>query len=562
MAARDLKADGAYPRSFIAALPADSGTTALDDFDAMRAWRDWLVAQGFVLDRCGIDIRGRTLVLEIESNERRVFLESNGFGLVELEPDPASDAAPRGGPDPQYFDPADIAAILAQTAADHPEITRTFVVGTTIEGREILGIEISDHPGLDEDEPAVILNGLHHAREVATPHIVVDAINYLTDGHAVNDPQIVAWVQNYKTICVPMVNPDGSARVFGGDTGHRKNLRPVCTTGTTNPGVDLNRNYPYHWGSGTAVCERSATGGSSGSTCSDAYRGASAGSEPETQAMSALADAFHFAIAVSYHSSGRFIDYPYACNDGNPDNRMPEHPVIHEMMHGMAAAIFPVNGVNYDVNSPIAAGAVNGDDTSWYYAHKGTYPFIVEVGTSFQPPFAEVGPIVAENREGWKCLYSRLAQARIDLHVRSGCEPLEATVTLLDYTYDTDELPRVTFLPFGRWTYIVPPNAAYTVRVSRTGYITQDVAVNVANVPVLVDVNLVPDSPQAILPGDMNDDCAVDGADVADFVSAYLAGIDGSADQIARGDFSGNCLVDEGDVAPFVAATLAGEVCP
>ncbi|MBK8269290.1 MAG: hypothetical protein IPK83_13680 [Planctomycetes bacterium] len=554
-----VRAEDATPRSMLANLPTDAATLGMSDVEAVRTWRVWLGDQGFGLDRCGVDFENRQFVIEIDSDDQQTLLESNGFTLDQMWTDPADEASPRGSIDPQYYDVSEIAAIIAQTVADHPAIARSFVVGTTLQGRQILGIEISDNPGAEEDEPVVLLNGLHHAREVATPHIIVDAINYLTDGYTANDAQIVEWVQNYKTICVPMVNPDGSARVFAGDTNHRKNVQPGCTT--ENNGVDINRNYPYHWGSGTAACERSGTGGSSGSSCSDAYRGSSAGSELETQAMEALADAFHFAIAVSYHSYGRFIDYPYACNDGNPDNRMPEHPVIDAMMRGMALAIQPVNGVTYAVNSPIAIGAVNGDDTSWYYAHKGTYPFIVEVGTSFQPAFSTVAGIVAENREGWKYLYDRLGQARIDVHVRSQCVPIEAQVTLLNYSFDTDELPRTTFLPFGRWTYIVPPNAAYTVRVSKTGYVTQDVVVNVAGAPVGLDVNLVPVTAPAILSGDMDNSCAVDAADVALFVTAYLEGAAAPPALIPRGDFTADCLIDEADVAPFVQAVLDGHVC-
>ena len=278
--------------------------------------------------------------------------------------------------------------------------------------------------------------------------------------------------------------------------------------------------------------------------------------------MMALADLFQFTIAVSYHSFGRFIDYPYACNDGVPDLRMPEHAVVDAMMRGMSTAIQSVNNVTYDVNSPVAAGAVNGDDTSWYYAHKGTYPFIVEVGTAFEPPFSQVAGIVAENRAGWRSLYTRLEQARIDLHVKSGCQPIDAEVTLLNYVYDTDELPRFTTLPFGRWTYIVVPNATYNVRVSKPGYITQDVPVSVANAAVNVTIELQPVTAPAVLKGDMNEDCIVDGRDLDGFVNAYLAGVGAQTEQVVLADFTADCAVDESDIAPFVAAALAQPTCP
>ncbi|HPF38594.1 MAG TPA: M14 family zinc carboxypeptidase [Phycisphaerae bacterium] len=552
MAVSTALADG--PRSVELGLPA--GEIRADAAAEMREAIAWLVEHGATVDRCGVDVEGRRVVAEF--GDDALLDDAVAAGYLVLGELAGDGAGPRGpGLDAAYLDPTEVEAFLSQVVADHPDITRMFSVGVTTEGRDIWAIEISDHPGDEEDEPAVLLNGLHHSREVVTPHIITDAIDVLTDGYAANDPQIVAWVRDYKSIMIPMVNPDGSARVHAGDLNHRKNLRAVCTT--SNPGVDLNRNYPYKWGAGT-VCERGS--GSSGSTCSDAYRGASAASEPETQAMMALSQIMRFSIVVSYHSYGRFIDYPYACNPGSPDLRMPEHDAIDAMMHGMRDAIFDVDGVSYAVNSPIAIGPVNGDDTSWYYAHEGAYPFIVETTTSFQPSFSLVAGIVARNRAGWRYLYERLGGARIDVHVTSDCEPLDAEVTILDYTYDTGELPRMTFLPFGRWTYLVPPNDNYTIRVSKPGYQTQDMNVVVGGTPVNVEVSLVADTPGGILAGDMNDDCVVNGADIAPFSQALIEGEAASGAQRARGDFDDDCVVTQADVNDFVTSLLAGVTCP
>lgn len=549
--AGSLRAD--THRSIELQLPA--ALVAANDEADMRAAIAWLVDNGATVDRCGIHVSERRLIVDVSDNAILDSFQNQGFLVVrDLSTPPAG---PRGVLDPQYLDPTEVEAFLNQVNADHPSITRVFSVGTTTDGRNIWAIEVSDQPGIDEDEPAVLLNGLHHAREVVTPHIVTDAIDTLTDGYAANDAQIVSWVENYKSILIPMVNPDGSARVHAGNTFHRKNTRPVCTGG--NLGVDLNRNYPYKWG-GNGICEDGS--GSSGSTCSDAYRGASAASEPETQAMMALSQLMHFTMVVSYHSSGRFIDYPYACNPGFPDMRMPEHDAVNTMMHGMADAIESVDSVSYSVYSPEAIGPVNGDDTSWYYAHEGAYPFIVETATTFQPAFSSVAGIVARNRAGWQYLYARLGEARIDAHVSSQCEPIDAELTLLDYTYDTGELTRVATLPFGRWTYVVPPNDSYTIRVTKDGYLSQDVVVVVGNAPVDVEIELVPDTGVVILTGDMNDDCTVNGLDIGLFASAIEAGVNASADQRRRGDFDDDCLVSISDVSLFAAELLATSNCP
>ncbi|MFQ5424083.1 MAG: M14 family metallopeptidase [Phycisphaerae bacterium] len=513
---------------------------------ALRHWRAWLIRQGYAVDRCGVSLAWGSLVVDIDDPADVQRLTDAGFTVLrEWTPAPLRGAALT---DPQYFTPAEIGAMLLQVATDHPAIAARFAIGTTHEGRPIWAIEISDHPRVDEDEPAIQFNGQHHAREVATSHVVMDVVTTLTNGYGV-DPQITAWVNAYKTVCVPMVNPDGVDYVFNFNSLWRKNRQtypPNCV------GVDLNRNYPYLWGPGC---------GSSGVCSSNIYRGPSVASEIETQALIGLTQTYHFTMATSYHSFGRLIDYPYACSDGSPAGRMPEHAVIDEMMNGVADAIDAVDGVpRYTVFSPVPLGGVNGDDTSWYYAHMGAYPFIIEVGTSFEPAFSAVAGIVNRNRAGWQHMYQRLGQARIDVHVTAQCAPTIATVELTDFVYDTGELPRQTTLPFGRWSYIVPANAGYTVRASRPGFVTRQVTVSVGNAPAFVDIDLHPFSLPTTPVGDMDQNCIVNGADIPGFTTALLAGADPA--QIVLGDFTRDCLIDLADLPPFVAALLNGDTCP
>lgn len=448
------------------------------DLHTMRMWRDWLIEQGFAVDRCGHELKSGTLTVQIDNVEQQSKLLQAGFKLDDTRVPPQSAAQTQS----QYFDPTEIAAMLAQIATDHPAITRVFSVGTTVQGRTIWGIEISNQPDSPEDEPAIQFNAQHHAREVATSHVAMDIVETLTNGYG-SDPEITGWVDGYTTVVVPMVNPDGIQHVFNGTSSWRKNRMAYSCIG-----VDLNRNYPYLWGPG---CGSSSTCGS------DLYRGPASGSELETQAMISLQDQYHFVMATSYHSFGQFIDYPYACSNGSPSGQMPEHAVVHEMMHGVSDGIFAMDGTRYEVYSPVPFGGVNGDDTSWYYAHRGVYAFIIEMGTAFEPPFSQVAGIVNQNRGGWRYMYDRLGKARIDVHVGDACSqfPIEAEVTLKEYAYDTGETARITHLPYGRWTYLVPAHGTYTVRASRTGYLTREVSAPVADLPVGVDILLEPETP-------------------------------------------------------------------
>ncbi|NQY91856.1 MAG: hypothetical protein HRT46_09380 [Deltaproteobacteria bacterium] len=510
----------AQPWTLELALPAGGQQHAAAE---RRAWFAWLTDHRMHAGRCGYDADTGSAVVEVPDSSALAELVEAGFVVLR-----SFDDAPLepGRTQSQYYDPSEIQALLTQAAANYPSITRLFVVGTSWEGRDIYGLEISDNPGTDEDEPSLLFNSQHHSREVATPHVAMDVVDTLTAGYGV-DATITAWVNDYKTVVVPVVNPDGTQHVFDVDSLWRKNRQ---TYGGSCTGVDLNRNYSYLWG---------PAGCGSGVSCSqETYRGPSASSELESSAMAALSDQWHFTTAISWHAYGQFIDYPYACSNGAANEIMPEHDVIHEMMHGMADAIDAVDSTpRFDVYSPASGGPISGDDTSWYYAYHGTYAMLVEVGLSFEPNFADVPAIVSRNRAGWQYLYSRLGGARLDVHTTDSATglPMEATVTLTDYVFDTGELARNTFLPFGRWTYMLPANATYTVQASAAGYVTQQQAVAVGAVPAELSIALVADNcgNGAIDSGEQCDGVNLAGQDCVSL--GYLAGT------LACG---GDCLFD------------------
>jgi acyl-coenzyme A thioesterase PaaI-like protein len=136
-------------------------------------------------------------------------------------------------------------------------------------------------------KPVFWADGNIHAREIATPEVVMRLIDHLLNNYDANAD--VHWLLDHHDIyLMPIVNPDGHRIVEAGGGGnspylHRKNGDNVGGGGCSWPpastnhiGVDNNRNFPFKWG---------CCGGSSGFVCAGAYRGTSAGSEPETMAI-------------------------------------------------------------------------------------------------------------------------------------------------------------------------------------------------------------------------------------------------------------------------------------
>jgi len=136
-------------------------------------------------------------------------------------------------------------------------------------------------------KPVFWADGGIHAREIATPEVVMRMIDYLLNNYDTNAD--VHWLVDYHDIwLMPEVNPDGHHIVEAGGDGnspylYRKNGNNVGGSGCSWPptasdqfGVDDNRNFPFHWG----CCN-----GSSGNVCDQTYRGTSAGSDPEDMAI-------------------------------------------------------------------------------------------------------------------------------------------------------------------------------------------------------------------------------------------------------------------------------------
>lgn len=99
---------------------------------------------------------------------------------------------------------------------------------------------------------------------------------------------------------MPVLNPDGYEFTHRSDRLWRKNR----SNGSNRcPGVDLNRNYGFHWG------EK----GTSQRPCSEIYAGPKAFSEPETLAQMRFFEKTkeNFKAFLTFHSYGQYILYPW-----------------------------------------------------------------------------------------------------------------------------------------------------------------------------------------------------------------------------------------------------------
>jgi hypothetical protein len=239
---------------------------------------------------------------------------------------------------------------------------------TTIEGREVYCVKISDNPEVDEDEPEMLYTALHHSREPASMQQQVFFMYYLLENY--NNPEIKYLVDNTEMYFIPMVNPDGYLENEVSDPNGgglwRKNKRD---NGDGTNGVDLNRNYGYQWGYDNV--------GSSNDGSSDAFRGTAGFSEPETQMMKAFCEAHEFNFAINYHTYSDLLIFPY----GYAENTFtPEHDSFMAWSELMTSE----NNYLYGTANQTVNYTGNGTSDDWMYAEQSTknkiYAFSPEAG--------------------------------------------------------------------------------------------------------------------------------------------------------------------------------------
>ncbi|MCH8330134.1 MAG: zinc carboxypeptidase, partial [Bacteroidetes bacterium] len=201
----------------------------------------------------------------------------------------------------------EILAQLDSMKSEYPNIiTSKDSIGTTIEGRTIYAVKISDNPDSNEHsvEAAVYFDALHHAREPLSMEPLLYYMWWLLENYNI-DAEATYIVNNRELYFIPIVNPDGYVyneltNPNGGGLW-RKNRRD---NGGGNYGVDLNRNYSSAFGDNL---------GSSGDPASNSYRGDSAFSEPETRAVRDYILQADPSIAFTCHSSGQKFLVAPAC---------------------------------------------------------------------------------------------------------------------------------------------------------------------------------------------------------------------------------------------------------
>jgi hypothetical protein len=382
-----------------------------------------------------------------------------------------------------YHDDAMVEKLLKAFAEDYPTVTRLQQIGVTWQERPIWALGICSDPAVKTDKPSFLFVGAHHGSELLSTEFVLDIVHLLTTSYE-TDATLREWVDRYEIWCLPLANPDGCHRFFHVAAAGRKNGRDNNGNGLNDytDGVDLNRNYPFRWHSLGET-------GSKSNPEAGWYRGPEPASEPEVRAIMQFADRERFVGLISYHTAGTKILVPYTI-----DNCRSPHPNTAWVLAGHMAALSNSGREDRDYLPVRNLYSVDGTDQDWHYWRHGTLAYIWE-GPRTNPPYADCDRFVTGVRPGWQFLLERMAAGpTLSAHVRDAeGKPLEAVIALDEIKTFEGEV-HTSHPVTGRFDRILPKPGTYHLKVSKEGYATRSVEVEVGREWKQIQVELERDS--------------------------------------------------------------------
>jgi len=218
-------------------------------------------------------------------------------GLAAAAPD--FDRPDRWFDDHVYHHYADLTTELQQLKSDHPHYVDLTAIGTSVMGRSLWTVRVTDPSVPADGKLRVYIDGEHHGNEQLGGELCILLLRHLLEDQG--DPAVQEVLAGYEVWVTPMLNPDGNTRDQRGNVN----------------GVDLNRNYPY----------AHRPGGS---------RGDGPASEPEVQANVAFMEGADLDLYITMHTGIVRLIHPWSHTyDPPPDRSMYENLTDISESHGI-----------------------------------------------------------------------------------------------------------------------------------------------------------------------------------------------------------------------------------
>lgn len=226
-----------------------------------------------------------------------------------------------------YHSNAQMVSILKKTEERCPNIAKTYSIGRSTEGRELLVIEFSNNPGQHELlEPEMKYVANMHGNEVLGRQLLIYLAQYLCSEYLQGNQRIQALINTTRIHILPSMNPDGYEPAVSGQ--HDNNYSDDETHGRYDDwnigrnnaqNIDLNRNFPDL----TSIVyrrRRNKRYRTDHVPIPDFYWFGKVA--PETYAVMKWIRSIPFVLSANFHAGDLVVSYPYDLS---------KHPLEHNM---------------------------------------------------------------------------------------------------------------------------------------------------------------------------------------------------------------------------------------
>ena len=242
-------------------------------------------------------------------------------------------------------------------------------------------------------KPKLFATSALHAREYATAELMTRFAENLVNNYG-TDADATWLIDHHEIHLMLHANPDGRKQAETGLSWRKNTNQNYCSPTSNYRGADLNRNFEFNWD----CCD-----GSSGLECDTLYRGPSAASEPETQAVqnyllanfddqrledSDPAPDDATGLYLDIHAYGKLVLWPW----GHTSEPAPNATQLQTL--GRKLAYWN----DYSPEQAIGLYPTDGTTDGFSYGELGIASYCIELGTTFfqSCPYFE-GTIVPDN---------------------------------------------------------------------------------------------------------------------------------------------------------------------
>ena len=323
----------------------------------------------------------------------------------------------------------------------YPDICKVVTIGTTVSGRELLALKITDNVNVEEEEPEFFYTSTMHGDETTGFVLMLRLADSLLSSYN-EEPEVTHLVNNIEIYINPNANPDGTYR--------NDNQTISYPTRTNANGVDLNRNFPDP-----------ANGIHPDG---NAY-------QPETEAMMNFAKDHHFVLSANFHGGIELANYPW-------DHTYRRHPDDNWFIgisrdYAISAQNNSPAGYFTDENNGITNGAdwypVYGSRQDYYTYFHNSREITFEISTTKFVSGSTLPNYWNYNKEALfqylrECLYGIKGTVK-----NSDGEPLDAMIFIEGHDMDLDSSMVFTDPDLGDYHRMIEPGT-YHIIASSHGY--------------------------------------------------------------------------------------------